>query len=589
METRNTDSPYRFDPGSARRIRKKGTWLRDEAGRYVLLRGVNLGSRSKLAPYLPIYPASQKVPRADPQVFEAEVARVRPRLKALARELGVNFVRLVIAWEGVEPTRSPQPGRLTPDGTAYLERVRDLLVELKGLGLHVLVDFHQDIATYRLGGNGIPEWAVAVDPNYPLPEKRPAPTGSWGLNYYDALISPLVTPTNKQVRHALRSFWENRITNAELTDYPARDHFVGTFGATAEFFMNAPQARDAILGYEAFNEPHQVGLDETVFEAKMLPEFYRQAFAAVRRSDPDALFFAEPRVDWTTYALEGPEFRYLDHTQDPTTVLGLSDDADQGYVFSFHYYDPWLLEQAAKDLWILKVIAGDAMKTKEALWNHSFDRMLQAAKSRTLVPFLTEFGASQDWEPPTFETGLRPSVFQGSQAAAYMGLQFEQVERQLLNATYWNADFYNTTENGDDFNQENFSIIAPDWRFRHADVFARPYPYRSSAEPELLWFNLESEHAALVLKGALVSTTEPTVVFVPRDQQYFRGFEVRATLGGAGHVAWDADQSLLYWWPDPQAQEHLLVLNPRGEFNGQVLPARAQQLLPNATLALEVA
>jgi len=585
VKTQNADSTYRFAPGSARRLRKQGTWLRDEAGRYVLLRGVNLGPRAKLPPFLPFYPANRKEARADPRVFESEMARVRPRLQALSRELGINFLRLVITWEGLEPTRSPEPGHLTPEGLEYLSRVRDLIAELSTLGFHVLVDFHQDIASSLFGGDGFPAWAVAVAPGHPLPPQRPEPTAGWALNYYDTWLSPL----GQEVRHALRSFWENRLTQGQLQDYPVRDHFIKTFGAAAAFFMNAPAARDGILGYEPFNEPHQVGLDETVFEAKLLPAFYRQAFAALRQSDPDALFFAEPRVDWTTYALEGPEFRVLDHTGEPTTVLGLTDQADEGYVFSFHYYDPWLMEQGVKELWPLKVLAGDSLLTKEPLWTRAFDLMTEAATSRTLIPFLTEFGASQKWEPPEFATALRQSVFGGSQAAAYIGLQFEQVERKCLNSVYWNVDFYNTTENGDDFNLENFSLLGPDWRFRHAEVLARPWPWRSSAEPEQVWFDLESAHAAVVLKGALVTLAEPTVVFVPKDHQYFRGFEARVALEAQSRVAWDAEQRLLYWWPDSKAKAHGLVLCPRGQFNATGLPARVKELLGPGRVALEVA
>ena len=37
-------------------IWKSGSWFRDQENRYVLFRGVNFGSRSKMPPYLPIAP-----------------------------------------------------------------------------------------------------------------------------------------------------------------------------------------------------------------------------------------------------------------------------------------------------------------------------------------------------------------------------------------------------------------------------------------------------------------------------------------------------------------------------------------------------
>jgi Cellulase (glycosyl hydrolase family 5) len=590
VDSRLAGTPHRFEPGSARGLRKRGTWFRDEAHRYVLFRGVNLGPRSKLPPYLPVYPLSQRTLRADPEIFAAELARVRPRLALLPR-LGINAVRLLVMWKGVEPSFPRTPGVLEPEGTAYLERVRDLLLELRALGLFVFIDIHQDLAHEAYGGDGFPDWALAVDSEHPLPEHPPKPGHTWALNYYDVWLAKLLglSPSSSGVRHTLRSFWENRLDTPARSGYRLQEHYVKTLGAMAAFFMGQPQARDALLGYEPFNEPHQVGLDKQVFESQTLPGFYEALLKELRAHDRDALLFVQPRVDWTIYPLEGEEFHWFNHTLEPTTALGLHDADDRGLVFSFHYYDPYLVEQAAQELWLYRWLAGDTMPDKVHEWPRVFERMQRAARSREMVPFLTEFGASQDWIPPEFVTRLRPLAFEGSLASAYTALQLEEVERHLLNSTYWNFDLYNTVEEGDHFNQENFSLLGPDWSVRHARIFARPYPMRSSAEPELLWFGLESEHCAIVLKGEVVAPDAPTVVFVPRDYHYFKGFEVRATVAAAGRgVEWDAERGLLSWWPDPKRDAHVLVLSPSGEFDRSVLPARARELSDSAPLLLGV-
>jgi endoglycosylceramidase len=550
-----------------------------------MLRGVNFGPRSKLPPFLPVYPLHLRTVGADPKVFAAELDRVRARLSVLPR-LGFNTVRLLVMWKGVEPVFNPKPEQLTPEGVAYLERVRDLVLELKRLGLYCFIDFHQDLAHELYGGDGFPDWALAVDVDHPRPERPPAPNHGWGLGYYNVFFAPL---PQKLIRHTLRSFWQNSLSNETLRAYPVRDHFAATMGATAEFFMRSPEVRDNILGYEPFNEPHQVGIDDVLFEGEILSDFYKDVFRAVRKHDPKAFVFAEPRVDWTTYQLGGPEFMFLNHTTEPATALGIEDDGDEGWVFSFHYYDPELLEQAAKELWFIKLLAGDAMLKKERQWTPTFDRMFQAAKSRNMVPVLTEFGGSQDWEPPRFTTKLRPDAFEGSMIAAYMGEQLEQAERYCLSWTYWSFDLYNTADDGDHFNHENFSLLGPGWQLRHANVFVRPYPMRSTAEPELLWFELETERFALVLKGTPVSRDLPTVISVPREYRYFKGMEVRTSGAQGRAVEWDAEKHLLYWWPDPSASEHLLTLNRPGEFAGNALPPRARQLAGSLTLRRELA
>ena len=62
---------------------------------------------------------------------------------------------------------------------------------------------------------------------------------------------------------------------------------------------------------------------------------------------------------------------------------------------------------------------------------------------RDLIPFLTEFGAIQG----------------GEQIREFVDLQFDQIESNLLDSTYWNYDLYNTVEGKDNWNLEDFLYL----------------------------------------------------------------------------------------------------------------------------------
>ena len=66
---------------SARKVHKDGTWFKDEQGRYLLFRGVNFASRSKLPPYLPVFPLNNKTANLD--VLKKELEQVSPELEYL--------------------------------------------------------------------------------------------------------------------------------------------------------------------------------------------------------------------------------------------------------------------------------------------------------------------------------------------------------------------------------------------------------------------------------------------------------------------------------------------------------------------------
>ncbi len=562
-ESARTLSAYEHDPGSARDIKKSGAWFQDGEGRYALFRGVNFASRSKLPPYLPVFPLAHKELSAE--ALRDELSRVRPYLDLL-KDLGFNVVRLLVMWKGLSPL---------PDGNVsrdYLGALAAVIDDLYRRGLFVIVDFHQDIAHECYSGDGFPDWAIAVDDLHPEPATPEPRNPRWMLRYFDIALPPaLPTTMSMRVRNSLRSFWRNRTSNARygLADFTTQSSLVDTVAKTADYF----KGHRAILGYEPFNEPHPVGLGKSAFETAYLAPFYDSVVEAVGRVDESVSVFIEPRVDWNIYPSDAPEFDCVSFVTDPQKMKSfLPPPSVPGRaVFSFHFYDPRTELLAA-------LSRADEMEHKQKQWTSMFEAMVLAGRSRGLVPFLTEFGGDHRWK---FRTDLRPAVYT-TEIRAYLDLEFQQVESNLLNAALWSFNLYSTPEQGDNWNGESFSLLDSDHVVRNPDIVSRPYPLRSSAAPSKIFFDIETRHAAIVLRGLPVAA--PTVVFVPRKYQYGDGFEVRAS---GQSLRWDDRNQWLYWLPSPGEEAHQVVICPRGAFDGDSLPEESRELLAKTTRRLE--
>ena len=149
-------------------ISKDSKWFRDSHGSYLLFRGVNFASRSKLPPYLPIAPIDTK--NLNQLDLEKEIELSSSELDLL-KHLGFNIVRLLISWKAIEPRPNPNlDEEILPEGREYLTAVGQIIDELYSRGLYVILDFHQDIAHEIFGGDGFPDWALAIDDKH----KRPA-------------------------------------------------------------------------------------------------------------------------------------------------------------------------------------------------------------------------------------------------------------------------------------------------------------------------------------------------------------------------------------------------------------------------------
>jgi hypothetical protein len=580
---------------NARILLKQDKWFKDDKSRYVLFRGVNFASRSKFPPYLPIVPLDKNI--ISDNELDEEIKKMAVHLDRL-KHLGLNIVRLLILWKGLEPLPNPDVDKnLLPEGEKYLDLMRKVIDALYARHLFVILDFHQDIAHEIFGGDGFPDWALAIDEKHQLPLQPKTNNKIWAASYN----------FNKTVKNTLKSFWLNDLTNTQtgLKHFPVRSHLEKTIGLTAKFFRDSEASsasidengHPAIIGIEPFNEPHPVGIDKVHFESDLLKQFYFNVLSEIRKYDSKLFLFIEPRVDWSVFSSEETNKTSLrsslslrgfdlsrfdlrqflkigdmnlirtpvdgdiakrgliDSPKEINSYLPFESDLPESFrsrgVFAFHYYDVRALGSS-----MLKIPKGISQYKYD--WPKVYQQLLEGAKKRGLIPFITEFGGSYDSE----------------QIREYMNLLFIQIESHLLNSTYWNYDLYHTDEGKDNWNLENFSLLGSNRLPRNIDVVARPYPMLSSAEPSLLSFDIDSKNAIIILDGIVVEA--PTIIYVPFHLHYSPIFYVWAT---SNEIKWDKENQLLIWYPSRKMTKNQIIIGIHPELPMKSIPDESRRLL----------
>ena len=138
-------------------IRLDGPAFKDDAGRTLMLRGVNLGG-------------SSKVPRRpDGATYRSEgffdhrqvsfVGRPFPLEEAdehfaRLRRWGLTFLRFLVTWEAIE---HQGPGIYDLEYLDYLEAV---IRKAGEHGMTLFIDPHQDVWSRFTGGDGAPGWTL---------------------------------------------------------------------------------------------------------------------------------------------------------------------------------------------------------------------------------------------------------------------------------------------------------------------------------------------------------------------------------------------------------------------------------------------
>jgi endoglycosylceramidase len=272
---------------TTRRLTTRGDVLIDELGRTVILRGVNVGGRSKMPPFLPFDFADA-----------GEITANADKLMTSVRALGANAVRLTFSWEALESTRG------TFD-TEYLRRYRLLLDAAQKADLHVIVDFHQDVFHAAFCGDGFPEWALGDIVHGPPHYDCVFPL--WSLPYFD----PAST-----VSQAFDRLWSNG------------DGLLDAFEAMWRHVARQTGNHPAVAAFEIINEPGSGSTALDVMGKTVLPPLYDRIAAVIEtEAGPAAIVCDEPvssTADIQYLARPGhTRFVYGPHYYDGATMLGI--------------------------------------------------------------------------------------------------------------------------------------------------------------------------------------------------------------------------------------------------------------------------
>ena len=236
-------------------ISTDGTWFKDEHGRSLLLRGVNLGASTKL-PFRPDGATWNKAGFYDHRNVSF-VGRPFPLEQAdehfaRLRQWGLTFLRFLTTWEAVEHAG---PGLYDQE---YLDYLHAVIQKAGEYGLSMFIDPHQDVWSRFSGGDGAPGWtfeAAGMDLT-----KFHASGAAILYQEYGDPFPRMVWPSNasKLACATLFSLFfagndfapQTRVDDQPIQDY-LQGHYIAAMQQVARRLKDLPN----VIGYDSLNEP----------------------------------------------------------------------------------------------------------------------------------------------------------------------------------------------------------------------------------------------------------------------------------------------------------------------------------------------
>jgi hypothetical protein len=236
-------------------ITTSGIWFKDEHGRSLLLRGVNLGGSTKV-PFTPNGATWNKAGFYDHRKVSF-VGRPFPLEQAdehftRLRQWGLTFLRFLTTWEAVEHAG---PGLYDQE---YLNYLYAVVRKAGEYGISMFIDPHQDVWSRFSGGDGAPGWtfeATGMD----LTQFHT--TGAAILHQEHGDPFPrMVWPSNATKLASATLFTlffagNDFAPHTKVDGLPIQDYLQGHYIAAMQLVAHCLKDLPNVIGYDSLNEP----------------------------------------------------------------------------------------------------------------------------------------------------------------------------------------------------------------------------------------------------------------------------------------------------------------------------------------------
>jgi hypothetical protein len=232
-----------------------GEWFKDEQGRTLLLRGVNLGGSSKV-PFRP--DGATHLREGFFQHRQVSfVGRPFPLDEAdehfrRLRRWGLTFLRLLVTWEAIE---HEGPGIYDRE---YLDYLYEVVRRAGEHGFLLFIDPHQDVWSRFSGGDGAPGWTLEAAG---LDMAGFAPTGAAIVHATHGDPFPrMIWPTNEAKLAAATMFslffgGDDFAPQTSVDGQPIQGYLQGHYLAAMQQVARRLRGLPQVVGYDSLNEP----------------------------------------------------------------------------------------------------------------------------------------------------------------------------------------------------------------------------------------------------------------------------------------------------------------------------------------------